>query len=182
MCALNILLLITEIASLINDIMRANFIENDAVLDSEIKSLPWSDKIATEPSNEIPDRATPQEISNWAQRAFLLLCDLYCIDSFTPADENAVKQTSVYLRILEKNVSTMPSFLQANLDPVAERSYMAAVEALERRQWFSLKGMLVTCRSLIYQSSSTPPASQASTNIPYDFKDWNAVSSSAGTN
>lgn len=163
MCSPNILIIVVDIAMLLNKLMHANFVAKDISIDRQLASLPWADKIKPAPDDDARQTATPQEVSQWAQKAFLLLCDLFTLHYDKPSDEHAVKQADNYVNLLCECMSTMHDFKRLPMDSEATKSYAAAISALEQRQWFNLKNDLIVCRNQIYIDAPAPGADGSGT-------------------
>ena len=107
-----------------------------------------------------------------AQKAFLLLCDLYKITSNDDSDIKAIKQASVYGTMLSRIISTMPEFRRSGMDLMTKKSYASAVKVLEERQWFSIKNDLMVCCNLIYENTITTTDSSNNSYTINLNKDW----------
>lgn len=148
---------------LLNKLMHANFVAKDISIDRQLASLPWADKIKPAPDDDSRPAATPQEVSQWAQKAFLLLCDLFTLHYDKPSDERAVKQADDYINLLCECMSTMHDFKRLPMDTEATKSYAAAISALDQRQWFNIKTDLIVCRNQIYVDTPAPVADTSGT-------------------
>lgn len=150
MCSVNILIIILQIAEAINDLSFARFRVKDAEFDRNLAGLPWGDKINVKQPDKNAPLPTPQEMSAWAHKAFLLLCDLYRIDVDNDKDLDAIQKTEVYVAKLTEIALTTPDFHKAHMDDIAENSYRKACGRLDDRQWFSIKASLMVCRGAVF--------------------------------
>lgn len=155
MCTQNIMIIFIELAGLLNNLMHANFIAVDNELNKKIANLPWADKISSLSDSKSDATYSTQEISIMAQKAFLLLCDLYKLDPANDSDIMAIQQASVYGTMLSRVISTMPNFKRSEMEIMVNKSYTEAVQSLEKRQLFNMKNDLMICRNLIYDNAIT---------------------------
>lgn len=157
MCSVNILIIILQIAEAINDLSFARFRVKDAEFDRNLATLPWGGKIKVKQPDENAPLPTMQEVSAWAHKAFLLLCDLYRIDASKDKDLDAIQKTEVYVVKLTEIANTTPDFHKVYMDDVAIKSYHMACLKLEERQWFSIKNSLVVCRGAVFAAQGESP-------------------------
>lgn len=151
MCSIYILQIILQIAEIINELTFARFQAKDAELDRQLAALPWGDRINVKKPEDRP-LPTLQEITVRAQKAFLLLCDLYRISIDGEKDIDAIHKSTVYISKLAEVVSTTQGFKKAHMDNVAESSYTEACKQLDIRGWYTGKADLMVCRGLIFTS------------------------------
>lgn len=149
MCSVNILIIILQIADAINNLSFARFRVKDAEFDRKLAALPWGDKIEVKEPDENAPLPTQQEVSAWAQKAFLLLCELYRI-KVNDKDLDAIQQTEVYVTKLTELANTIPDFQKAHLDEIAQAAYIEACKKLEEREWYLIKTALTVCRGAVF--------------------------------
>lgn len=160
MCSVNILIIILQIADAINNLSFARFRVKDAEFDRKLAALPWGDKIEVKEPDENAPLPTQQEVSAWAQKAFLLLCELYRI-KVNDKDLDAIKQTEVYVTKLTELANTIPDFQKAHLDEIAQAAYIEACKKLEEREWYLTKTALTVCRGAVFFTQSDTPGIQS---------------------
>lgn len=171
MCSVNILIIILQIADAINDLSFARFRVKDAEYDRDLAGLPWGGSIKVKQPDENAPLPTAQEVSSWAQKAFILLCDLYRMEVDNDKDLDAIQKTEVYVTKLTEMAATIPDFRKAHMDDIAEKSYHMACQSLDERQWFSIKASLMVCRGAVFaaqgESQSDPSSQPTSNNSSY---------------
>lgn len=163
MCSVDILIIILQIADAINNLSFARFRVKDAEFDRKLAALPWGDKIEVKEPDENAPLPTQQEVSAWAQKAFLLLCDLYRIEVDNDKDLDAIQQTEVYVTKLTELANTIPDFQKAHSDEIAQAAYIEACKKLEERQWYVIKAALMVCRGAVFVTQSDTPGIQSGT-------------------
>lgn len=183
MCQISILLIVAEIVRYLGQLMRINFIANDSIIDARLAALPLGDKIEVKPPLDTNPEQSRREANIFAQKVFMLICDLINLPFETPKDKEATQMAaSAYIDLLSENVVSIPDFQKTAMDAHSDEMFRNAVSKTDELGWNIIKNNLIVCKSQIFYTDKEMEILSSRTdnkNNPYTYNfssDWNTPS------